>query len=178
MRAHVNIYLFILCLYKDAAKQRIGGGHMRKAVSARTTKKHLTKAEKEKRIAVENAFIDDAEIEPPSYLTKTQLEAFHFIVDALRQAKVLSRLDTQTIIQASVAIDMLHTANKRVAKRPTLAIDREFVATQEKLVRTYLKLCDELCLSPQSRAKLGVLVANQKEEEQDPLLNVLQGGSS
>jgi len=50
------------------------------------------------------------------------------------------------------------------------------VATQEKLVRTYLKLCDELCLSPQSRAKLGVLVANQKEEEQDPLLNVLQGG--
>lgn len=149
---------------------------MRKAVSARTTKKHLTKAEKEKRIAVENAFIDDAEIEPPSYLTKTQLEAFHFIVDALRKAKVLSRLDTQTIIQASVAIDMLHTANKRVAKRPTLAIDREFVATQEKLVRTYLKLCDELCLSPQSRAKLGVLVANQKEEEQDPLLNVLQGG--
>ena len=81
---------------------------MRKAVSARVTKKHLTKAEKEKRIAVENAFIDDAEIEPPSYLTKTQLEAFHFIVDALRQAKVLSRLDTQTIIQASVAIDMLH----------------------------------------------------------------------
>ena len=71
---------------------------------------------------------------------------------------------------------MLHTANKRVAKRPTLANDREFVATQEKLVRTYLKLCDELCLSPQSRAKLGVLVANQKEEEQDPLLNVLQGG--
>lgn len=66
------------------------------------------------------AFNDDAEIEPPSYLTKTQLEAFHFIVDALRQAKVLSRLDTQTIIQASVAIDMLHTANKRVAKRPTL----------------------------------------------------------
>ena len=138
--------------------------------------KDYKEAEKEKRIAVENAFIDDAEIEPPSYLTKTQLEAFHFIVDALRQAKVLSRLDTQTIIQASVAIDMLHTANKRVAKRPTLAIDREFVATQEKLVRTYLKLCDELCLSPQSRAKLGVLVANQKEEEQDPLLNVLQGG--
>ena len=63
-------------------------------------------------------------------------------------------------------------------KKPTLAIDREFVATQEKLVRTYLTLCDELCLSPQSRAKLGVLVANQKEEEQDPLLNVLQGGSS
>ena len=29
---------------------------------------------------------------------------------------------------------------------------------------------------PQSRAKLGVLVANQKEEETDPLLNVLQGG--
>ncbi|WP_455236499.1 P27 family phage terminase small subunit [Veillonella sp.] len=149
---------------------------MRKAVSARTTKKHLTKAEKEKRMAVENAFTDDAVIEPPSYLTKTQLEAFNFIIDALRQAKVLSRLDTQTIIQACVAVDMLNTSNKKVARKPSLAIDREFVGTQEKLVRTYLKLCDELCLSPQSRAKLGVLVANQKEEETDPLLNVLQGG--
>ena len=59
---------------------------MRKAVSARTTKKHLTKAEKEKRMAVENAFTDDAVIEPPSYLTKTQLEAFNFIVDALSQS--------------------------------------------------------------------------------------------
>ena len=89
---------------------------------------------------------------------------------------MLSRLDTQTIIQACVAVDMLNTSNKKVSRKPSLAIDREFVGTQEKLVRTYLKLCDELCLSPQSRAKLGVLVANQKEEETDPLLNVLQGG--
>ena len=44
----------------------------------------------------DSAFTDDAVIEPPSYLTKTQLEVFNFIVDALRQAKVLSRLDTQT----------------------------------------------------------------------------------
>jgi P27 family predicted phage terminase small subunit len=151
---------------------------MRKAVSVRTTKKHLTKSEKDKRIAVENAFIDDADVKAPRYLTKNQKVAFKFIVTALKQAKVLSSLDTQTIIQASVVIDMLTFSNKEVASNPTLAIDREFVGTQEKLVRTYLKLCDELCLSPQSRAKLGVLVANQKEEEQDPLLNVLQGGSS
>ena len=57
-----------------------------------------------------------------------------------------------------------------------MAYDKDFVGTQERLVRTYLKLCDELCLSPQSRAKLGVLVANQKKEDTDPLLSVLNGG--
>ena len=151
---------------------------MRKAVSVRVTKKHLTKEEKGKRIAVENAFINDAEIKPPRYLTKEQKKAFKFIVDALRQAKVLSRLDAQTITQASVAIDMLTISNKEVAQNPMLSVDKDFVGTQEKLVRTYLKLCDELCLSPKSRAKLGVLVANQKKEETDPLLNVLQGGEA
>ena len=111
-------------------------------------------------------------------MTKEQKKAFKFIVDALRQAKVLSRLDAQTITQASVAIDMLTISNKEVAQNPMLSVDKDFVGTQEKLVRTYLKLCDELCLSPQSRAKLGVLVANQKKEETDPLLNVLQGGEA
>lgn len=149
---------------------------MRKAVSARVTKKHLTKDEMEKRIAVENAFIDNGEITPPTYLTKDQLAAFKLIENALREAKVLSKLDTVTITQAAVAICMLHQSNKQVARRPTLAVDKDFVGTQERLVRTYLKLCDELCLSPQSRAKLGVLVANQKKEDTDPLLSVLNGG--
>lgn len=149
---------------------------MRKAVSARVTKKHLTKDEMEKRIAVENAFIDNGEITPPTYMTKDQLAAFKFIENALREAKVLSKLDTVTITQAAVAICMLHQSNKLVARRPTMAYDKDFVGTQERLVRTYLKLCDELCLSPQSRAKLGVLVANQKKEDTDPLLSVLNGG--
>lgn len=149
---------------------------MRKAVSAKATRKHLTKAEKDTRLAVENAFIDDAEIEAPDYLTDMQLKAFKFIEKALRDAKVLSKLDTQTITQAAVAICMLHHSNKYIADNPIASIDKDFVATQEKLVRTYLKLCDELCLSPQSRAKLGVLVASQKKEEVDPLLNVLQEG--
>lgn len=150
---------------------------LRKAMPVNATKKHLTKEEKDRRLAVENAFKSggDVTIEPPDYLDVDQLKAFDFIQSALREADVLSKLDTVTITQAAVAICMLECSNMRVINSPELSYDDKFVATHERLVRTYLKLCDELCLSPQARAKLGVLVANKQKERQDPLLNVLQG---
>lgn len=150
---------------------------MRKATPVNATKKHLTKAEKEQRLAIESAFTKggNVTIEQPDYLDIDQLKAFDFIESALREAGVLSKLDTVTITQAAVAICMLERSNMRVINRPELSYDDKFVATHERLVRTYLKLCDELCLSPQARAKLGVLVANNQKEKQDPLLNVLQG---
>ena len=148
---------------------------LRKAMPVNATKKHLTKEEKDRRLAVENAFKSggDVTIEPPDYLDVDQLKAFDFIESALREADVLSKLDTVTITQAAVAICMLERSNMRV-----ISYDDKFVATHERLVRTYLKLCDELCLSPQARAKLGVLVANKQKERQDPLLNVLQQGDA
>lgn len=149
---------------------------MPRAKSAKTTKKHLTKAEKEARLAVENAFADDADVSPPSYLNKAQVEVFEFISGVLKRANVLSSLDTQTITQASVVIDMLNNANIQVAKYPELSIDAAFTQNIERLTRTYLKLCAELGLSPTARAKMGSLIANKKKEETDPLLNVLQGG--
>lgn len=149
---------------------------MARAKSAKTTKKHLTKAEKEARLAVENAFADDADVSPPSYFNKAQVEVFEFISGVLKRANVLSSLDTQTITQASVVIDMLNNANIQVAKYPELSIDAAFTQNIERLTRTYLKLCAELGLSPTARAKMGSLIANKKKEETDPLLNVLQGG--
>ena len=76
---------------------------------------------------------------------------------------------------ASVVIDMLNNSNKTVAGNPSLALDGMFTQNMERLTRTYLKLCDALCLSPQSRAKMGALIANKKKEETDPLMNVLKG---
>ena len=153
---------------------------LRKAMPVNATKKHLTKEEKDRRLAVENAFKSggDVTIEPPDYLDVDQLKAFDFIESALREADVLSKLDTVTITQAAVAICMLERSNMRVINTPELSYDDKFVATHERLVRTYLKLCDELCLSPQARAKLGVLLANKQKERQDPLLNVLQQGDA
>ncbi len=147
-----------------------------RAKSVKTTKKHLTKAEKEARLAVENAFTNDAEVTPPSYLNKAQVEVFQFIAGVLKRANVLSSLDTQTITQTSVVIDMLNNANIQVAADPTLSTDSTFTQNLERLTRTYLKLCSELGLSPTARAKMGSLIANKKQEETDPLLNVLQGG--
>lgn len=151
---------------------------MARAKSAKTTKKHLTKAEKEARLAVENAFADDADVCPPSYLNKEQVEVFEFISGVLKRANVLSSLDAQTITQASVVIDMLNSANVQVANDPELAIDSAFTQNMERLTRTYLKLCAELGLSPTARAKMGSLIANKAKEDEDPLLSILKGGDT
>lgn len=151
---------------------------MARAMSAKVTKKHLTKAEKAVRLAIENAFIDDAEITPPDYLSDAQLEAFHFIEGVLKAANILSSLDVVTITQASVAIDMLNTLNIKVAENPELAIDGQFTQNMERVNRVYLKLCSELGLSPTARAKMGSLIANKAKEDIDPLMNILKGGSA
>lgn len=150
----------------------------RPAKLASTTRKHLTKEEKENRLAVENKFKCDGEVVAPDYLNDEQLEVFNFIVDALKSADVISSLDVFIIAQTAVNAVMLKTSNSLVANKPDLVAVPQFVSANEKLVRTFLKLSDALCLSPASRAKLGSLVANNKKEATDPLINILSGGNS
>ena len=150
----------------------------RPAKLASTTRKHLTKEEKENRLAVENKFKVDGEVVAPDYFNAEQIEVFVFLVDALKSADVLSTLDTFLIEQTAVNAVMLKTSNKLVTDKPELAGVAQFVNSNEKLVRTFLRLADSLCLSPASRAKLGSLVANNKKEAADPLINILSGGNN
>lgn len=59
-------------------------------------RKHLTKAEIEKRRAEEARFTDDA-IQPPPYLTKKQKEEFWKLADQLIALKVLKNLDVDSL---------------------------------------------------------------------------------
>jgi len=44
--------------------------------------------------------------------------------------------------------------------------------------KTFYRCCNELSLSPQSRAKLGNINLQSKQEEEDPLLKVIGGSDS
>ena len=81
MRAREYIFIYIVPIQGCCKIEERRWTHEKGCIS-KDYKETFNKGRKRKRIAVENAFIDDAEIEPSSYLTKTQLEAFHFIVDA------------------------------------------------------------------------------------------------
>ena len=48
------------------------------------------------------------------------------------------------------------------------------MAARSKYMADFYRCCNELCLSPQARAKLGVAAAKAKAQEKDPLLAILQ----
>ena len=39
----------------------------------------------------------------------------------------------------------------------------------------FFRICNELCLSPQARAKLANINANAEAEKVDPLLSIIRG---
>ena len=43
-------------------------------------------------------------------------------------------------------------------------------------MKEFFRLCNELSLSPQSRAKLANINVGVEKEKQDPLLKIIQGG--
>ena len=71
-------------------------------------------------------------------------------------------------------------------------LDHTYIAitcTEDLILLSFSKIYDryakylsryfnELCLSPQSRAKIGALKVNAQEEEQDPLLTALRERNS
>ena len=61
-------------------------------------------------------------------------------------------------------------ANKNIAHKT----DKDTVTARSKYMADFYRCCNELCLSPQARAKLGVVAAKSKAQEKDPLLAALQ----
>lgn len=54
--------------------------------------------------------------------------------------------------------------------------DKEVLAAKDKYTKDFFRCCNELSLSPQSRAKLGNINLQVKQQQEDPLLKVLAGG--
>jgi phage terminase small subunit len=54
--------------------------------------------------------------------------------------------------------------------------DKSLLSAKDKYTKDFFRCCNELSLSPQSRAKLGNINFQVKAKEDDPLLKVLHGG--
>ena len=53
--------------------------------------------------------------------------------------------------------------------------DRELMNAKDKYTKDLYRTCNELSLSPQSRAKLANINVQANQQEEDPLLNLLKG---
>lgn len=115
-------------------------------------------------------------IKPPTYLSKEQKKIFRNIVDELKASGILGSLDIYILSQCAIAIDRLQTIEDEINADPSLLRDTKLISSKDKYAKDFYRCCNELSLSPQSRAKMANINLQQKQEQEDPLLQVLRGG--
>ncbi|EDT75833.1 P27 family phage terminase small subunit [Clostridium butyricum] len=135
-----------------------------------------TKEEINTRIEKEQLIRGNADnIIPSMELTESQQILFDFIVDELKASEILSNLDKFLLTKAAIAIDRLHYIEKLVNQKPKLLFNKDVMSKKDTYDKDFYRCCNELCLSPQSRAKIANININTKNAEDDAVIKALRG---
>ncbi len=147
----------------------------RPAKSAGLRSGHMTKNEKETRTIAENTVKGRAsKLTPLKHLTEEQVSIFRKLVKELRNSNVLSNLDVYVLSNCAIAIDRVRQYDEMIAADHDLLCDRDVIGNRNKTVSEFLRYCNELCLSPQARAKIGA-AAIAKIKTENPEEAFLRG---
>ena len=119
---------------------------------------------------------DNACIVPPYKLSDSQLNIFNKIRDVYDKADLISELDIYTLAECAVVIDRLQVLEMMINDNPDLLTDKDIMSIRKGYTQDYYRLCNELGLSPQSRAKLGSLSLQKDKQNNDKLLTLLKVG--
>lgn len=135
-----------------------------------------TKEEIDNRIEKEEVIRGKADkLVPSMELTEDQLYLFNFIVNELKASEILSNLDTFLLTKAAIAIDRLHFIEGLVNKNQKLLFNKDIMSKKDSYDKDFYRCCNELCLSPQSRAKIANININTKNAEEDAVVKALRG---
>ncbi|MGK0468187.1 phage terminase small subunit P27 family [Clostridium sp.] len=135
-----------------------------------------TKEEIKKRIENEEKLKGKADkINPPDYLSDNQVDLFNYIKSELEESKLLSNLDVYILAKCAIAIDRLQFIEKKINNNPRLlSVQNPLMSNKKNYDADFFRCCNELSLSPQSRAKLGNINILAEKEKEDPLLIALK----
>ena len=119
---------------------------------------------------------DNACIVPPYKLSYSQLNIFNRIRDVYDNVGLIGELDIYTLAECAVVIDRLQVLEMMINDNPDLLTDKDIMSIRKGYTQDYYRLCNELGLSPQSRAKLGSLSLQKDKQNNDKLLTLLKVG--
>lgn len=144
-------------------------------------RKHLSKAEEAERRAAEPQVEVPAAVTPPKWLAKRFHAEFLEIGQLLLDAGLYTQLDQDVLGQYFVAREGWLKANKKAAAA-IRSDDKKLAQSWTSVQNTYFKQarqCGEaMGLSVTSRCRLVVPEsANQKTEDSNPFLQLIQGGA-
>lgn len=138
--------------------------------AAATTVGHFTSEELKNRIDSEAKLKGESDkLKPPAYLTPAQKKIFRYILTNLKSSGILGNLDIYVLTECSICIDRMQTIESQINKSAIL--DPALVAVKEKYTKAFFRYCNELSLSPQSRAKLANI--NTQSKEENPIIKAL-----
>lgn len=134
-----------------------------------------TKDEIRERIENEEALKGNSDkLIVPKELTENQKKIFNFILEELEESKLLGNLDLFILITTCIAIDRLISIEYAINKNPSLQFSREIMNNKKIYSSDFYRGCNELSLSPQSRAKLANINMNANSKKEDPLIKALE----
>lgn len=110
----------------------------------------------------------------PEELTENQKKIFNFILEELEESKLLGNLDLFILTNTCIAIDRLISIEYAINKNPSLQFRKEIMNNKKIYSSDFYRGCNELSLSPQSRAKLANINMNANNKKEDPLLKALR----
>lgn len=141
------------------------------------TKYSQTKKEINARLENERALKGSSTLSVPDYLNERQKALFDFIVKELENADILGGLDTYILETCVIAIDRLKEIETMINDNFDLILDSKVMSAKDKYTKDLYRCCNELSLSPQSRAKLANINLQSKKDEEDPLLSLIRSNS-
>lgn len=132
-------------------------------------KKHLTKAEIEKRKA-EEVKVDLVNVTPPSYLTKEQTKEFIDIARKLEHIKIMTELDEEALARYITTNEEYKKIDKKLqtalnSSRFNIGTINSIQTVHDKLLKQVRSLAADLGLTITSRARLVVPIEPEKPKE-------------
>lgn len=145
-----------------------------KAVATKTGK--IGNEEQQKRLQIESKLKGGREkLVPPLYLTDDQMQIFNYIMDELEESNILGNLDLFVLSQTAICVDRVQKLEKEINDNPDLIRNNAFMAGKDKYSKDFFRCCNELCLSPQSRAKLSIATVKPGAEKKKAIMDLLNG---
>lgn len=114
---------------------------------------------------------------PSADLTKNQKKIFKFIVDELEVAEILCKLDVFVLERISCCIDIIKQCEKEISENGVIDengnVSPAFKVRKDEMAN-FIKLANELSLSPQARAKIANISIKNQNTKDDKLFSILE----
>lgn len=148
----------------------------RPSKSVETMSKHLTKEEIRIRSENQEKLKGNSDsIIQSQKLNENQFFLFEFIKNELKESDILSNLDSFILTKCVIAIDRLQYIEEIINEKPQAILNSQLMSAKDKYDKDFYRCCNELSLSPQSRAKIANINKDAKAKKEDPVLKALRG---